>query len=73
MAAAVNGKGLMLYVTGISEASVQLQQPKLAPNIRAGGKVELRCHVDGSGELKYEWFRYKRYPNYILVPIYIFV
>ncbi|XP_016839619.1 inactive tyrosine-protein kinase 7 isoform X2 [Nasonia vitripennis] len=41
----------------ISEASVQLQQPKLAPNIRAGGKVELRCHVDGSGELKYEWFR----------------
>jgi hypothetical protein len=44
-------------ITGISEASVQLQLPKLAPLIRAGGKVELRCHVDGSGDLKYEWFR----------------
>lgn len=46
-----------LSIAGISEASVQLQQPKPAPLIRAGGKVELRCHVDGSGELKYEWFR----------------
>ncbi|XP_014204264.1 inactive tyrosine-protein kinase 7-like [Copidosoma floridanum] len=44
-------------VQWISEASVQLQQPKPTPLIQPGGKVELRCQVDGSGELKYEWFR----------------
>ena len=43
--------------TGITGASIQLQQPKHAPNIRPGVKIELRCHVDGSGELKYEWFK----------------
>ena len=41
----------------ISEASVQLQQPKLPSAIRVGGEVELRCHVDGSGDMKYEWFK----------------
>lgn len=41
----------------ISEASVQLQQPKLPSAIRVGGEIELRCHVDGSGDIKYEWFR----------------
>ncbi|CAK9831165.1 Inactive tyrosine-protein kinase 7 [Anthophora retusa] len=41
----------------ISEASVQLQQPKLPSTIRVGGEVELRCHVDGSGDMKYEWFK----------------
>ncbi|KAJ8678842.1 hypothetical protein QAD02_014629 [Eretmocerus hayati] len=47
-----------LKLWGISESSVRLQQPKPAPTfIRAGGKVELRCQVDGSGELQYEWFR----------------
>ncbi|XP_012151673.1 tyrosine-protein kinase-like otk isoform X1 [Megachile rotundata] len=41
----------------ISEASVQLQQPKLPSAIRIGDEVELRCHVDGSGDMKYEWFK----------------
>ncbi|XP_029033905.2 inactive tyrosine-protein kinase 7-like [Osmia bicornis bicornis] len=41
----------------ISEASVQLQQPKLPSAVRVGGEVELRCHVDGSGDMKYEWFK----------------
>ncbi|XP_012164593.2 inactive tyrosine-protein kinase 7 isoform X1 [Bombus terrestris] len=41
----------------ISEASVQLQQPKLPSAIRVGGEIELRCHVDGSGDMKYEWYR----------------
>ncbi|XP_076657921.1 tyrosine-protein kinase-like otk [Halictus rubicundus] len=41
----------------ISEASVQLQQPKLPTAIHVGGEVELRCHVDGSGDMKYEWFK----------------
>jgi len=34
---------------------VQLQQPKSA--IRVDSEVELRCHVDGSGDMKYEWFK----------------
>ncbi|KAF7389303.1 hypothetical protein HZH66_010440 [Vespula vulgaris] len=42
---------------GISEASVQLQQPKLPSPIQVGGEVELRCHVDGSGDMKYGWFK----------------
>lgn len=47
-----------ISVSGISEASVQLQQPKLPSAIRVGGEIELRCHVDGSGDIKYEWFRF---------------
>jgi len=46
-----------IFVPGISEASVQLQQPKLPSAIRVDSEVELRCHVDGSGEMKYEWFK----------------
>ncbi|KAK2575159.1 hypothetical protein KPH14_002563 [Odynerus spinipes] len=44
-------------VQWISKASVQLQQPKLPSPIQLGGEVELRCHVDGSGDMKYEWFK----------------
>jgi len=44
-------------VAGVSEASVQLQQPKLPSAIRVGSEIELRCHVDGSGDMKYEWFK----------------
>ncbi|XP_043676096.1 tyrosine-protein kinase-like otk [Vespula pensylvanica] len=44
-------------VQWISEASVQLQQPKLPSPIQVGGEVELRCHVDGSGDMKYGWFK----------------
>ncbi|KAG7201881.1 hypothetical protein KM043_004596 [Ampulex compressa] len=40
---------------GISEASIQ--QPKLPSFIHVGAEVELRCHVDGSGDMKYEWFK----------------
>ncbi|CAL7946572.1 unnamed protein product [Xylocopa violacea] len=46
-----------INIQWISEASVQLQQPKLPSAIRVGGEVELRCHVDGSGDMKYEWFK----------------
>ncbi|XP_053989668.1 tyrosine-protein kinase-like otk [Hylaeus anthracinus] len=41
----------------IGESSVQLQQPKLLTAIRVGAEVELRCHVDGTGDMKYEWFK----------------
>jgi PTK7 protein tyrosine kinase 7 len=34
-----------------------LQQPKLPSAIRVGSEIELRCHVDGSGDMKYEWFK----------------
>ncbi|XP_020293317.1 tyrosine-protein kinase-like otk, partial [Pseudomyrmex gracilis] len=44
-------------VQWISEANVQLQQPKASSSIHVGSEVELRCHVDGSGDLKYEWFK----------------
>lgn len=44
-------------IAGISEANVQLQQPKASSSIHVGSEVELRCHVDGSGDLKYEWFK----------------
>lgn len=36
---------------------MQLQQPKLPSAIRVDSEVELRCHVDGSGDMKYEWFK----------------
>ncbi|XP_014232108.1 inactive tyrosine-protein kinase 7-like [Trichogramma pretiosum] len=55
--ASIESSPAKLNVQWISESSVQLQQPKPAPMIRANGRVELRCHVDGSGELKYEWFK----------------
>ncbi|EGI70734.1 Tyrosine-protein kinase-like 7 [Acromyrmex echinatior] len=42
---------------GISEAIVQLQQPKLPSTIHVDNEIELRCHVDGSGDMKYEWFK----------------
>ncbi|XP_012277648.1 tyrosine-protein kinase-like otk isoform X2 [Orussus abietinus] len=48
---------LQLVNLRISESSVQLQLPKLPSLIHAGGEVELRCHVDGSGDMRYEWFK----------------
>ncbi|XP_029681073.1 inactive tyrosine-protein kinase 7-like [Formica exsecta] len=44
-------------VQWVSEASVQLQQPKLPSAIRVGSEIELRCHVDGSGDMTYDWFK----------------
>ncbi|XP_068084846.1 inactive tyrosine-protein kinase 7 [Anabrus simplex] len=36
---------------------VQLQSPDSADKIAPNHDVVLRCHVDGSGEIRYEWFR----------------
>ncbi|XP_063220526.1 inactive tyrosine-protein kinase 7-like [Bacillus rossius redtenbacheri] len=36
---------------------VQLQSPEAPDKVRAGEDVILRCHADGSGEIKFEWFR----------------
>lgn len=47
----------MISVSGIGEASVQQHLPKLPTAIFVGDEVELRCHVDGSGDMKYEWFK----------------
>ncbi|XP_043278777.1 inactive tyrosine-protein kinase 7-like isoform X2 [Venturia canescens] len=44
-------------VQWISEASVILVSPKFSSLTKSGGDVELRCHVDGSGDLRYEWFK----------------
>ncbi|XP_044576463.1 inactive tyrosine-protein kinase 7-like [Cotesia glomerata] len=44
-------------VQWISESRVVLELPKFPSPVRPGGEVELRCHVDGSGEMRYEWFK----------------
>ncbi|CAG9824276.1 unnamed protein product [Phaedon cochleariae] len=41
----------------IEEPSVQLQDPESASLVQAGGDVILRCHMDASGEVHFEWFR----------------
>lgn len=50
---------------------MQLQQPKLPSAIRVDSEVELRCHVDGSGDMKYEWF--KLVASSLLTSIYLSV
>ncbi|XP_011311017.1 inactive tyrosine-protein kinase 7 [Fopius arisanus] len=44
-------------VQWISESRVVLESPKFPSLVRLGGEIELRCHVDGSGEMKYEWYK----------------
>lgn len=44
--------------SGIEDVSVQLTSPESASFIKPGIEVVLRCHVDGSGDIHYEWFRY---------------
>ncbi|KAK0085469.1 hypothetical protein PV325_005080 [Microctonus aethiopoides] len=34
-----------------------LESPKFSSPLRVGIEIELRCHVDGSGEMRYEWFK----------------
>ncbi|XP_012264737.2 inactive tyrosine-protein kinase 7-like [Athalia rosae] len=46
-----------LDVQWVTKADVQLQLPKLPTLLRTGVDVELRCHVEGSGEMRYEWFK----------------
>ncbi|KAK9887060.1 hypothetical protein WA026_019995 [Henosepilachna vigintioctopunctata] len=41
----------------IGDPSVQLQEPEAASFIQAGNDVILRCHLDASGDVHYEWFR----------------
>ncbi|XP_033223240.1 tyrosine-protein kinase-like otk isoform X2 [Belonocnema kinseyi] len=53
----IESSSAKIIVQWISEASVQLQEPKFPSAIRSGGEIELRCHVDGSGKLKYTWFK----------------
>ncbi|XP_051157580.1 tyrosine-protein kinase-like otk [Leptopilina boulardi] len=55
----IESSSVKVIVQWISEASIQLQEPKTPSAININGEVEFRCHVDGSGELKYEWFRNK--------------
>lgn len=45
------------FLLGIGEAEVQLQTPDSASYITAGSDVILRCHLDASGDIRYEWFR----------------
>ncbi|XP_034939259.1 tyrosine-protein kinase-like otk [Chelonus insularis] len=47
----------IIDVQWISDSRVVLDSPKSPTPVRAGANVELRCHVDGSGEMKYEWFK----------------
>lgn len=45
---------ILLIVSGISEATVLLVSPA---DIREGADLILRCVVDGSEDVKYEWYR----------------
>jgi hypothetical protein len=47
----------LIFVPGIGEASVRLHEPKLSAAIHVGSEIELECHVDGTGEKTYEWFK----------------
>jgi len=50
-------KEVWSFVVGISEtASVDLQNPDSASLIRENSDVVLRCHVDGSGEIRVDWY-----------------
>ncbi|GLV45808.1 off-track [Carabus blaptoides fortunei] len=46
-----------LNIHWIGNAEVQLQTPDSASYITAGSDVILRCHLDASGDIRYEWFR----------------
>ncbi|XP_046484566.1 inactive tyrosine-protein kinase 7 [Neodiprion pinetum] len=46
-----------ISVQWISEADVQLQLPKFPNLLKAGIDIELKCHVEGSGDMRYEWFK----------------
>ncbi|CAH0547715.1 unnamed protein product [Brassicogethes aeneus] len=46
-----------LNIQFIGEASVQLQEPESASYIKRGGEVILRCHMEATGDVHYEWFR----------------
>ncbi|XP_049864534.1 inactive tyrosine-protein kinase 7-like [Schistocerca gregaria] len=39
------------------QVSVQLQSPSAAADIAPGHDVSLRCKADGSGDLRYAWYR----------------
>ncbi|KAJ8982309.1 hypothetical protein NQ317_001169 [Molorchus minor] len=53
----LNKRSISKHAKGIDEPSVQLQEPESASFIERGGDVILRCHLDASGEVHFEWFR----------------
>ncbi|XP_043256636.1 tyrosine-protein kinase-like otk [Colletes gigas] len=56
----IESSPVKIDIQWISESSVQLEQSKLLSAIRVGDEVKLRCHVDGSGDMKYEWFKNRK-------------
>ncbi|XP_045463115.1 tyrosine-protein kinase-like otk [Harmonia axyridis] len=53
----ITSSSASLNIQWIDEPSVQLQEPETTSAIQAGGDVILRCHLDASGDVHYEWFR----------------
>ncbi len=48
----------LLSFSGLSDsADVELQTPEAPEDVVDGGDVELACAVDGSGDIRVEWFR----------------
>ncbi|XP_017770626.1 PREDICTED: tyrosine-protein kinase-like otk [Nicrophorus vespilloides] len=53
----ITSSAASLNIHWIEEASVQLQSPESASYIAKGTEVVLRCHLEASGDVHYEWFR----------------
>ncbi|XP_074038499.1 tyrosine-protein kinase-like otk isoform X2 [Leptinotarsa decemlineata] len=54
---AITSSPASINIQWIGEATVQLQEPESASFIERGSNVTLRCHLDASGEVHFEWFR----------------
>jgi len=49
---------MMFFISGINPvASVRLSNPQRLTDIEPGVDVKLVCHVQGSGQISYQWFR----------------
>jgi len=50
---------MMFFISGINPvASVRLSNPQRLTDIEPGVDVKLVCHVQGSGQISYQWFRW---------------
>ncbi|XP_072398621.1 tyrosine-protein kinase-like otk isoform X1 [Diabrotica undecimpunctata] len=54
---AITSSPATINIQWIDEVSVVLQEPESVTFIKRGTDVILRCHLDASGEVHYEWFR----------------
>ncbi|XP_076264901.1 tyrosine-protein kinase-like otk isoform X2 [Rhynchophorus ferrugineus] len=58
--AAITSSPASLLIEFIEEPEVVLQEPSKSEEIRKGGEVVLKCHLEASGDVHIEWFRNSR-------------